>query len=327
MTEILSLSATADVLSNGLPLMAAAVAAMLLLLGGLGLVSQRDRAAARIRALGADAPNHGAAGLSRTPSADPRGLARALIPEDRAQRDAVQRQLAALGLTQPDAVQNFYLLRLCLAVAPILLVGAAIVGAGADLLPGSASDAVRDMPGIFLAQIAAIGAACGFWGPGAWLKGRHRARIVRLRRALPNVLDLMQVSVQAGLGFDAALTRVGTELTEAAPDMARELFVLQKEISAGRDRETALFDMADRMGFEEAMSFALVITQSMQYGTSLTQALRAYAVEMRQARELEAQEKANRLPVQISAVMSFLMLPALFLITLTPIIIRYIGIE
>ena len=80
------------------------------------------------------------------------------------------------------------------------------------------------------------------------------------------------------------------------------------------------------MGVEEAESFALVIIQSLQFGTSLTTALKSYAKEMREYRELAAQEKANRLPVQMSVVMSFLMLPALFLITLTPIIIRYMAI-
>ncbi|HSG55190.1 MAG TPA: type II secretion system F family protein, partial [Paracoccaceae bacterium] len=122
---------------------------------------------------------------------------------------------------------------------------------------------------------------------------------------------------------DAAINRVGHELTRVAPEVAYEFLLLQIEVQAGRDRETALFDMADRMGIDEAKSFALVIVQSLQFGTSLTSALKTYAAEMREMRELAAQEKANRLPVQMSGVMSMLMLPALFLITLTPIIIRY----
>ena len=84
--------------------------------------------------------------------------------------------------------------------------------------------------------------------------------------------------------------------------------------------------MADRMGINEAKSFALVIVQSMKFSTSLTLALKTYAAEMREMREMNAQEIANKLPVKMSGVMSILMLPALFLITLTPIIIRYTSI-
>ena len=82
--------------------------------------------------------------------------------------------------------------------------------------------------------------------------------------------------------------------------------------------------MADRMDIEEAHSFVNVVIQSMQYGSSISDALQVYAVEMRETRELRAQEKANRLPVQMSAVMASLMLPALFMITLGPTVIRYI---
>ena len=83
--------------------------------------------------------------------------------------------------------------------------------------------------------------------------------------------------------------------------------------------------MAERMGVDEVNSFVTVVSQSMEYGTSISEAMSAYAIEMRETRELKAQEKANKLPVQMSAVMATLMLPALFMITLGPTIIKYMA--
>lgn len=217
-------------------------------------------------------------------------------------------------------------MRLCLALFPPLAVFSAVFLAQAGLLPAILADKVEATSRLRLLQIAAIGAGIGFYGPGFWLYSRIKARKDKISKAFPNALDLVQISVEAGLGFDAAINRVGNELGRVTPEIAYEFLLLQLEIQAGRDRESALFDMAERMGIDEARSFALVIAQSLQFGTSLTVALKTYAIEMRQMRELAAQEKANKLPVQMSGVMSVLMLPALFLITLTPIIIRYMAI-
>ncbi|NUB45297.1 type II secretion system F family protein [Fertoebacter nigrum] len=174
-------------------------------------------------------------------------------------------------------------------------------------------------------QVIAVSVAVGFYGPGWWLKSRITARQGRIEDGFPNALDLLQISVEAGMGFDAALSRVGAELAVICPDISTEFLTVQQEILAGRDRVLAMGDMATRMGIREATSFVNVVAQPMQYFTSLSEALNCHAVEMRVNRELRAQEKANKLPVQKSAVMEFLMLPALFLITLCPIVIRYMD--
>ena len=165
----------------------------------------------------------------------------------------------------------------------------------------------------------------GFYGPAAWLSARTRDRRDRVQKAFPNALDLLQVSVEAGHGFDAALSRVADEMVLASPEVSGEFHAAQQEILAGRDRESAYRRMAERLGIDEAFAFTNVILQSMRFGTSMSQALLAYSADMRQRREIRAQEKANKLPVYMSAVMALLMMPSLLIVTLAPVVIRYMN--
>ncbi len=114
------------------------------------------------------------------------------------------------------------------------------------------------------------------------------------------------------------------ELSIAAPDISAEFRLAQKEIYTGRDREKAYHTMAERLAIEEAHAFVNVVLQSFRFGTNLSQALLAYSGEMRQRREILAQEKANKLPVYMSAVMAGLMMPAFLIVTIGPVVLRYI---
>lgn len=126
------------------------------------------------------------------------------------------------------------------------------------------------------------------------------------------------------MGFDAAMTRVGNELAHSTPEIAYEFLTVQRQIQAGRSREEAMIDMANRVGVESVRSFANVVAQSMQFGTSMAQALTTYSEDLRQQRELRAQEMANKLPVKMSAVMASFMLPALIMLSIGPVVIRFI---
>ena len=163
----------------------------------------------------------------------------------------------------------------------------------------------------------------GFFGPALWLRSKVDFRQMEISESFPNALDLMQVSVESGLGFDAAMTRVSNEMEMSAPAISQEFRLVQLEVSAGGDREKALLDMATRTNVDEVASFASVVLQSIQFGTSVSEALTTYATEMRITRELKAQEMANKMPVKMSGVMAGLMLPALFLLILGPIAIRW----
>ena len=166
--------------------------------------------------------------------------------------------------------------------------------------------------------------AAGYFGPVYWLNGRVTERRRRIEESFPNALDLMQISVESGLGFDAAMTRVGNELMHTSPDIAFEFLSVQRQVQAGRARDAAMLDMAQRTGVETVRSFANVAKQSMQFGTNMSTALTTYAHELRAYREMRAHEMANKLPVKMSAVLASLMLPVLIMLTIGPVVIRYI---
>ena len=252
-------------------------------------------------------------------------MLKALIPVDRAERTPIRLQLEKAGFTGSQAVKGFYLFRLSLALAiPLLAIvlfsARAFVGVPADV-----DEFLNGMSNLRLLQILAVSAAVGFYGPTFWLGRKVKARKREITESCTKSMDRLQISAESGLGFDAAMTRVGQQIERVSPTISHEFLLVQTEILAGRDREGALLDMADRMGIDEARSFVNVIIQSLRYGSSISEALLFYAADMRENRELAAQEKANKLPVQMSAVMAMLMLPALFLITLAPTVIRYMN--
>jgi len=291
--------------------------------GLLGLFSDTDPTARRMRAIAARVEDRDRTRLMHD-GADPMGLMKALMPAKRDERTRIRRQLAQAGFDSAYAVRNFFLLRAFLGLLlPGMVVGAMLAGSIMPL-PGALGAWLGGLGRLQSFQILSLLVAVGFFGPSYWLRSRAAARRRAIEEGFPNALDLMQISVEAGLGFDAAMTRVASELCDVAPPIAEEFMLAQKEISAGRSRERALDDMAERMGVDEVSSFAKVVLQSMQFGTSISDALLTYASEMRQNRELRAQEKANKLPVQMSAVLALLMLPALIMIALAPTVIRYV---
>lgn len=299
--------------------------AMLLVLGVFGTFSGKDPVLRRMEAQGRRT-RPADAGILRQKSADPKGLMKTFIPADRKERSEVERQLALAGFAGAHSVRNFYLVRLGLGlVLPALLVGA-IWGIRTGMIP--VPDRIAAVAGGWnstrLAQVLSLVVALGFFGPAIWLRSRASERRLAIEEAFPNALDLLQISVEAGLGFDAAMIRVGNEMKATAPAVAQEFLAAQQEVQAGRARERALLDMAARMGVDEVTAFANVVLQSMRFGTSMSETLITYAAEMRRSRELRAQEKANRLPVLMSGVMATLMLPALVLLTIGPVVIRYL---
>ena len=264
--------------------------------------------------------------LRKTPDIVPEGLLKALIPEDRSERTAVRFRLRQAGFDGPNAVRNFFLLRLCLALAAPMLAITLISVREFVGVPAWIDAYFNQISKLRAIQTIAVFVAVGYYGPTYWLTSKINARRVEIEQEFPNALDLLQISTEAGLGLDSAMSRVGQKLADVAPALSEEFLTCQIEILAGRPRPQALQDMAERVGLEEMTSFVNLLIQSMEYGTSISDALNAYAIEMREAREMRAQEKANKLPVQMSAVMATLMLPALFLITLGPTIIRYIAV-
>lgn len=301
--------------------------ALLMVLGAASALSGQDPVLRRMSAQRKSGPGAADRALLRTLSKEPTGLMAALIPADQKERTDVEKKLAVAGISGVHAVRNYYLTRavIGLLLPAALLAVISLWRIGAMPLPIRIEGFLSDLTPLRTFQAACVLVAMGFFGPALWLRQKAEERRRAIEESFPNALDLVQISVEAGLGFDAAMVRVGNELELVAPALSAEFLNAQREIQAGRSRDKALLDMASRTGVEEVTSFANVVLQSMRYGTSISETLTTYAREMRRAREMRAQEKANRLPVQMSAVMASLMLPALLMLTLGPVVIRYVN--
>ena len=253
-------------------------------------------------------------------------LARFVAPSNERERLAVRQRLVQAGFRGAHAVRNYYLIRSGLG---LLLPLPLLIGTFAFAL--NAGSFTVDLPIIgFSASstlvLLALLVAVGFYLPPLVLRRRIKHRQRAIREGFPYALDLMQVAVQAGLGFDAALARVGEELQTAHPFLAEEFLVVVLELRAGKPRDRVLQDLALRTGVEEINSFQTVMNQSIRYGTSISDALEIYAKEMRHKRIMRAEELASQMPVKMSLVMVMFLLPTLFLIFMGPVAIRFIRV-
>ncbi len=311
----------------------------ILLLAGIGLgagllfvslviaVGQRNPAASRIAETRLSKANaRFDRGLLRAQVKTPRGILRAALPSDERERLKMERRFRQAGYVTPNAIRLYTLVRIVLgfglpSLFILLVVGSKVPGLP---VPEALAERLTGLSRMNVLQITAVLVALGYYLPPLWLNSRVTERQLRITESFPNALDLMQISVESGLGFDAAMTRVGNELALVAPEIAFEFLTVQHQIAAGRSREAAMLDMAENTGVDIVRSFAAVVTQSMQFGTSMSEALTTYSSEMRTARELKAQEMANKLPVKMSGILASLMLPAVILVTIGPVVIRYI---
>jgi tight adherence protein C len=253
-------------------------------------------------------------------------LARFMAPSDERERLAVRQRLVQAGFRGAHAVRHYYLIRTGLG---LLLPLPLLIGTFAFAL--NAGSFTVDLPIIgFSASstliLLALLVRLGFYLPPLFVRRRIKHRQRAIREGFPHALDLMQVAVQAGLGFDAALAKVGEELQTAHPFLAEEFLMLVLELRAGKSRDRVLQDLAMRTGVEEINSFQTVMNQSIRYGTSISDALEVYAKEMRHKRIMRAEELASQMPVKMSLAMVAFLLPTLFLIFMGPVAIRFVRV-
>lgn len=155
----------------------------------------------------------------------------------------------------------------------------------------------------------------GFFGPDAWIRRKMDERRTSMQKALPDVLDLLVISVEAGLGFDSALARVvGT----VPGPLSEEFFRMLQETRVGVSRRDAMRHLMDRTDLDELRSFLLAMLQAEAFGVAIARVLRVQADEMRVRRRQRAQEKAFGAPVKLVFPLVFCIFPALFIILLGP---------
>jgi tight adherence protein C len=253
-------------------------------------------------------------------------LGRLVAPSDERERLAVRLRLVQAGFRGAHAVRNYYLIRTGLG---LLLPLPLLIGTFGFAL--NAGSFTVDLPFVGISAsstlvLLALLVCLGFYLPPLYLRRRIRHRQRAIREGFPHALDLMQVAVQAGLGFDAALAKVGEELQTAHPALAEEFRTVVLELRAGKPRDRVLQDLARRTGVEEINSFQTVMNQSIRYGTSISDALEVYSKEMRHKRIMRAEELASQMPVKMSLVMVMFLLPTLFLIFMGPVAIRFVRV-
>jgi tight adherence protein C len=167
----------------------------------------------------------------------------------------------------------------------------------------------------------------GFYLPDIWLLQKTQKRQEKLLKALPDALDLLVVCVEAGMGLDEAINRVAKESNLKSPDLSDELEFLGLELRAGKQRQDALKNMAERTNLEEVKNLVTLLIQADKFGTNIADTLRVYSDSFRNQRFQLAEEMAAKLPVKLLFPLLMFIFPALFVVILGPAVIniyRYI---
>ncbi|RWE08585.1 MAG: type II secretion system F family protein [Mesorhizobium sp.] len=162
----------------------------------------------------------------------------------------------------------------------------------------------------------------GYFLPGLVLTSQVRTKRREYRNGFPDFMDLMIVCADAGMSMEAGIERVSKELFITYPSLSQNLQLVSLELRAGRSLDDALKSLADRLSLDEVRSFATLLQQSKELGTSLSGALRVYSDEMRHKRMSIAEEKAHALPAKMSVPVTICILPVVLMIAIIPIIVK-----
>ena len=221
----------------------------------------------------------------------------------------LRKRLIQAGIFDPRAVAVFFIGRTMFAVAiaaALFVLGPMVMSKG-----GSA---------FWLVVIA--GGIAGYVGPSMYIDKRIKARRFEHRMGFPDFMDLLVVCADSGLSMEASLERVGRELGDSYPSLTANIHMTNLEIRAGRNLKDALERLANRLALDEARAFATLINQSIDIGSSITDALRVYSDDMRHKRLSYAEEKAYALPAKLSVPMMVCIFPVLFVVILLPVFVK-----
>jgi tight adherence protein C len=227
------------------------------------------------------------------------------MPKQEKERTSMRQRLGWAGLRNPNAIALFYSSKLILALLlPLVVLAFALLKQGI-----STSTLLYAIFGA---------AALGNLLPSLYLDHVLKKRQTQLRRAFPDALDLLVVCVEAGLGLKSAIARVADELGVSHPELAAEFSLLTSELRAGIETSEALENLAKRNGLDDIRGFAALLSQSMRFGTSVSDTLRVYASEFREKRMQRAEEQAGKLSVKMIFPMVVCIFPSFFVVAIGP---------
>ena len=231
-----------------------------------------------------------------------------LEPESAEEYSAVRLKLLQAGYRSKNAVRTYHFLQFALGI------GLLIVGVMYAILRSAVADPSTQM----LIMMAVIPGAVGYMLPKYWVTKRQQERQEKITNGFPDSLDMMLVCVEAGQSMDQSILRVSKEIRAGFPALADEYEIVAQEMKAGKEKTQVLRDMAERAGVPDVASFVTVLIQSATFGTSVAEALRVYASEMRDKRVMRAEEKANTLPTKMTLATMMMTVPPLLIILLGP---------
>lgn len=233
-------------------------------------------------------------------------FAQYLEPQDEEELSATQLQMIRAGYRAKSSIQMFNFAKLALGIGGLLL------GTLYVLISGGGASAQNSV------LMVLIPGFVGYYAPKYWVTKRIQSREEEINGGFPDTLDLMLVCVEAGQSLDQAIIKVAREIKPSYPALAEEFEIVSYEMKAGKDRTKVLRDMGERVGIQDVNSFITTLIQSASFGTSIAEALRVYADEMRDKRVMRAEEKANKLPTKMTLFTMLFCVPPLLIILIGP---------
>ena len=231
-----------------------------------------------------------------------------LEPQDEKEYSAIALKLLQAGYRGKDAVRTYHFLQFALGIAFLCL----------GILYAIYTSTTGEPTTQALILSVIIPGAAGYMLPKYWVTRRQLAREEEITNGFPDSLDMMLVCVEAGQSLDQSIIRVSKEIRAGYPSLADEFEIVSQEMKAGKDKQQVLRDMSERAGVADVASFVTVLIQSASFGTSIAEALRVYASEMRDKRVMRAEEKANKLPTKMTLATMMLTVPPLLIILIGP---------
>ena len=219
----------------------------------------------------------------------------------------VRQRLIEAGYRNDEALTVFYGIRFSVAIVVFLLLASPLIF----------------KPNI---MIALAGSLLGYVMPGMALARMARRRQHAIQLSLADAVDLLVVSVEAGLGLDQALLRVGTELAATHPALSEEIRLATLELRAGKGRADALRNLANRTGLEDIGSLATMLIQTDKFGTSVATSLRVHSEVLRTKRRQRAEEAAAKTGVKMVFPLVFCIFPAIFVVAIGPAAIAFVKV-
>jgi tight adherence protein C len=236
--------------------------------------------------------------------------------------------LKRLGKLGPKSASEMGKLQQRLIVAGYRNKEALIVFSGVRVTAALAGFVICSTPLLVTPNLSLALVVCvlGYVVPGMILARMAKARQHKMRNGLPDALDLLVVSVEAGLGLDQALQRVGQELAFAHPELCEELRLVNLELRAGIARSDALHNLGTRTGLDDVISLVAMLVQTDKFGTSVAQSLRVHSETARTKRRQRAEEAAAKTGVKMVFPLVLCIFPAIWIVTIGPAALKFIEV-